>query len=96
MRLIPTEHAWVSEPSPSDVLDEAQRFQRLLVIAGLAAGTTGARDMLSLTTQHVAVALTRWSEQLAPLIEPVAIALEATRYSAGEAFGDGPETGHLH
>jgi hypothetical protein len=69
MRLIPAEHAWASEPSPSDVLDEGRRFQRLLVVAGLAAGSTGARDMLSVTTQNVAEALTRWSDELAPLIE---------------------------
>lgn len=87
--LIPSEDRWCKEPSPNDVLEEASRFQRLLVVAAMAAGACSG-DALSATTIRVAGKLDGWSDAIAPLVEAVASVLDAVQYGKGEAFGAEP------
>lgn len=85
--LIPDAAPWPQNSSPHDVLEEAVRFQRLLVVAAMAAGHDAAGSLLSATARRVAADLVRWSEDLAPLVQPIAEFLESVQYGMGETLG---------
>jgi hypothetical protein len=88
--LIPTGDRWL-EASPSDVLEEAGRFQRLLTVAAMAAGHDGTGNLLAETTLRVAAGFDRWYDDLAPPLTAITELLESLHYGTGDAFGAEPD-----
>ena len=75
--LVPTVNGWMGNPSPEDVLDEGERFQRLLTVARMAAASGDVGDLLTVTALRVTAELDGWADTLAPLLSPIHEALEA-------------------
>jgi hypothetical protein len=87
--LIPAGDPW-SEGSPSDVIEDAGRFQRLLTVATMAAGHDATGNLLTETTLRVAAGLDQWSDNLAGPIAAITELLESLHYGTGEAFSAEP------
>lgn len=84
--LVPDDSRPTGDPSPRDILDEAERFVRYLEVAGMAA-RADADDPLAAALVRATDALAGWIVELAPMIDPVEEILEAINYGAAEGFG---------
>jgi hypothetical protein len=84
--LVPDGERWTGDPSPEDVLEEATRFERYLVVARLSATERG--DPLAAAIAHVADVLADWTEQLRPIVHPIREILERVNYGAADGFSE--------
>ena len=81
--LIPDGSSWNGDPSPTNIVDEIERFDRYLALAGMAAVASGSPDPLTAAVCKVAETLREWSAELPAMVAPIREILETMSFGSG-------------